>query len=179
MPDPLRIGVVPGVTPDRWVRVWRQRRPEVRLEIVALPDDGAAAALPDRADMVFARLPVPGLDPDAAHVIPLWTETVVVVAARDSPVRAFDALTAADLAGEERREGWDEPVLDLVAAGAGVTTMPQAVFRATGRRDLVSRPLLDGEPTRIGLAWLRASGGPLVDEFIGVVRGRTANSSRG
>ena len=69
-------------------------------------------------------------------------------------------------------------MLDIVAAGHGIARMPQSVFRATGRRDLVARPISDAPTTRIALVWLRDEGGPLVDEFIGVVRGRTANSSR-
>lgn len=179
MPDPLRIGVVPGVVPDRWTRTWRERRPDVPIEVVPLTDATAAAALGASADLVFARLPVEGADPDAVHAIPLWEETPVAVAGRDHPLKAFESVTLADLAGEERYEGWDEGTLDIVAAGHGIATMPQAVLRGTGRRDLVGRPISDAPATRVGLVWLRASGGELVDEFIGVVRGRTANSSRG
>lgn len=179
MTGALRIGVVPGVTPDRWVRVWRERMPRVPLEVVPLPDGGAAAALDAGVRMVFTRLPVEGVDPEAVHVIPLWEETPVVVAGRDHPIRVVEGVTLAELADEEVRPGWDEAVLDLVAAGHGVARMPHAVFRATGRRDLVSRPVVDAEPTRVGLTWLRSAGGPDVDEFIGIVRGRTENSSRG
>src|SRR5206468_584131 len=64
-------------------------------------------------------------------------------------------------------------------AGHGIARMPQSVFRATGRRDLVAREVTDAEPTRVGLVWRNSSSGPLIDEFIGIVRGRTANSSRG
>jgi DNA-binding transcriptional LysR family regulator len=174
VPDPFVLGVVPGVTPDRWVRVWRERMPDVPLRVVPVDDPGAA--LRDGVTMVFARLPV---DDPALHVIPLWEETPVVVAAKDHPVKLFEAVTEADLATEELYPGWDDGVLDIVAAGHGIARMPQSVFRATGRRDVVARPITDAPPTRIGLVWRRDAGGPLVDEFIGVVRGRTANSSRG
>jgi DNA-binding transcriptional LysR family regulator len=177
VPDPFVIGVVAGVTPDRWVRVWRERLPDVPLRVEAVEDP--AAALLEGTAMVFARLPVAGIAEDEVHVIALWEETAVVVAAKDHPVKAFDAVQEADLAGEEVYPGWDDSVLDIVAAGHGVARMPQSVFRATGRRDVVARPVTDAETTRIGLVWLRSGGGPLVDEFIGIVRGRTANSSRG
>ena len=173
------VGVVPGVTPDRWVRAWRERMPEHPLRIVAVPDDEAGTALLDAADLVFARLPVPGIDAEELHVIPLWDETTVVVAARDHPVKVFDSVTLADLAEEELHPGWDEATLDIVAAGHGIARMPQSVFRATGRRDLVAREISDAEPTRVGLVWRTSSESPLIEEFIGVVRGRTANSSRG
>ena len=177
MPHPFVIGVVTGVTPDRWVRVWRDRMLDVPLEIA--PVDDVAAALRARVRMVFARLPVAGIDPGEVHVIPLWEETPMVVAAKDHPVKAFDSVTEADLADEELYPGWDEGVLDIVAAGHGIARMPQSVFRATGRRDLVARPVSDAPASRVGLVWLRDDEDPLVAEFIGIVRGRTANSSRG
>ena len=113
------------------------------------------------------------------HVIPLWDETPVVVAAKDHPVKVFDTVTLADIADEELYPGWDDATLDIVAAGHGIARMPQAVLRATGRRDVVGRPITDAEPSRVGLVWRRTTEGPLIDEFIGIVRGRTANSSRG
>jgi DNA-binding transcriptional LysR family regulator len=171
------IGVVTGVTPDRWVRVWRERLPEVPLRIV--PVDDVATALRSDVSMVFARLPIERLRPDELHTIPLWEETPVVVAGKDHVVKAFDEVTEADLAEEVLHPGWDDAVLDIVAAGHGIARMPQSVFRATGRRDVIARPVSDAAATRIALVWLRDEGGQLVDEFIGVVRGRTANSSRG
>ena len=176
MPEPFVIGVVAGVTPDRWVRAWRDRMQDVPLEVV--PVEQPAVALHDRVRMVFARLPVEGVAADEVHVIPLWEETPVVVAAKDHPVKVFDEVTEADLADEQLVPGWDEGVLDIVAAGHGIARMPQSVFRATGRRDVVARPVTDAPPSRVGLVWLRSEGGVLVDEFIGIVRGRTANSSR-
>ncbi len=179
MTDSLAVGVVTGVTPDKWVRAWHQRMRGTALDVVALTDGEVAAALVTRVDAVLARLPVHGVDQDTLHIIPLWEETPVVVAGRDHPVRLFDTVTLAEIADEARYEGWDDATLDIVAAGHGVATMPQAVLRATGRRDVVGRPITDAEPTRIGLVWLRTAGGPLVDEFVGIVRGRTSNSSRG
>lgn len=175
----LTIGVVVGVSPDKWVRVWQERVPDVPLRVVPLDDADVGTALGRRADMLFARLPVDGADPDTLHTIELWEETPVVVAARDHPVKLFDTVELADLESEQHYHGWDDATLDIVAAGHGVALMPQSVFRATGRRDVVARPIRDAEPTRIALVWLRTGGGQEVDEFIGVVRGRTANSSRG
>jgi DNA-binding transcriptional LysR family regulator len=179
MDEALTIGVVPGVTPDRWVSAWRERRPEIPLRITPVENGEAGAALDGAIDMVFARLPLTGIDAGELNVIPLWEETPMVVAAKDHPVKVFDSVTLADLAEEEVYPGWDDATLDIVAAGHGIARMPQAVFRATGRRDVVAREISDAEPTRIGLAWRRTTGGPLIDEFIGIVRGRTANSSRG
>lgn len=177
MPEAFVIGVVDGVTPDRWVRVWRDRMTEVPLQVV--PVERPADALRSGVRMLFARLPVEDLAAQDLHVIPLWEETPVVVAAKDHPVKVFDEVTEADLAEETLYPGWDEGVLDVVAAGHGIARMPQSVFRATGRRDLVARPVSDATPSRVGLVWLRSEDDPLIEEFIGIVRGRTANSSRG
>jgi DNA-binding transcriptional LysR family regulator len=177
--DGLVIGVVVGVTPDKWVRTWHDRLPDAPLRIEGISDDEVGRALGDRLDMALARLPVAGVDAADLHVIPLWDETPVVVAAKDHPVKVFDTVTLADLADEELYPGWDDATLDIVAAGHGIARMPQAVLRATGRRDVVGRPITDAEPSRVGLVWRRTTDGPLIDEFIGIVRGRTANSSRG
>lgn len=177
--DGLVIGVVAGVTPDKWVRTWHDRMPDAPLRIEAIGDEQAGPALGDTLDMALVRLPIDGVEAAELHVIPLWDETPVVVAAKDHPITVFDTVTLADIADEELYPGWDDSTLDIVAAGHGVARMPQAVLRATGRRDVVGRPITDAEPTRVGLVWRRTTGGPLVDEFIGIVRGRTANSSRG
>ena len=177
--DGLVIGVVTGVMPDKWLRTWHDRLPDAPLRIEAITDEEAGRALGDRLDMALARLPIDGVDAADLHVIPLWDETPVVVAAKDHPVKVFDTVTLADLADEELYPGWDDATLDIVAAGHGIAQMPQAVLRATGRRDVVGRPITDAEPSKVGLVWRRTTQGPLIDEFIGIVRGRTANSSRG
>ena len=112
------------------------------------------------------------------HVIPLYREQPVVVSARDSVVAAFDSLSVADLAGETVLEGQDAATIELVAAGVGVAVMPHSVARALARRDVVARGVLDAPSTGIGLAWLVAATHPRIDTFVGIVRGRTENSSR-
>jgi DNA-binding transcriptional LysR family regulator len=177
MADELTVAVVPGVSADKWARIWRERLPAVPLTVVQVAEDGAIAALADGADLAFARLPVP--EDAGLHVIPLWEEVPVAVAAKDHPLKVVDSVTLAELEGEELHPGADNGTLDIVAAGHGIARMPQSVFRATGRRDLVARPITDAPATRIGLVWPSGRSGPLIDEFIGIVRGRTANSSRG
>ena len=56
--------------------------------------------------------------------------------------------------------------------------MPQSVARALSRKDVVARPVSDAADTGIGLAWPAAVEDPLIETFIGIVRGRTVNSSR-
>jgi DNA-binding transcriptional LysR family regulator len=181
VPARFTVAFVPGVTPARWSRVWAERMPDVELWLTPIGESDVLSALgapggAATADMCFARLPI---DDAGLSVIPLWEETPVAVAAKDHPLKVVDAVTLAELADENTIDGQDEAALDLVAAGAGIATMPQAVFRGHNRRDLVARPISDAEPTRIALVWRDGDSRDEVEEFIGIVRGRTAASSRG
>ena len=171
------MGFVPGVTLTKWRRIWAERFPQLVLDVVPVPEAGQHAAILDEAvDLCFVRLP---LDDDRLHLIPLYTEMPVVVAPKDHPVAVFDEVSLADLSEEDVLEGFEgAEALDLVAGGAGVVYLPQSVARTFSRRDLVHRPVVDGIPTRIALAWLRENPHEMIEEFIGIVRGRTANSSR-
>ncbi|GHF10638.1 LysR substrate-binding domain-containing protein [Pseudolysinimonas yzui] len=181
MPDPLIVAFVPGVTPGKWERVWRERRPGGRLDLVPLPQSAALAALADgSAHMALARDVAAD---DRWHAIPLYREGPVVVAPKGSLVAALDAVDLADLEGEtvlpvDLAEGAGEDAVELVAANAGVAVMPQSVARALSRKDVVARPLRDAPDTGISLVWPVESPHPMCEVFIGIVRGRTANSSR-
>ena len=41
----FRLGGVPGVTPAKWLRVWRERVPDVPAELVAVDEADAVACL--------------------------------------------------------------------------------------------------------------------------------------
>lgn len=173
---PFVVAFVPGVTPGKWERIWRERMPRSPLELRALPADGALASVhAGEAHMAFVRDVTAD---DALHVIPLYRERAVVVAPKDHPVAAFDELTLAELTGETVLSGDDAATVELVAANVGVALMPMSVARAHSRRDVVARVVTDAPDTGIGLAWLRASDDRRVDTFIGIIRGRTPNSSR-
>ena len=111
-------------------------------------------------------------------MIPLYREQPVVLAARDSAVGVLDSVTLADLADENRIEGQDAAAAELVATGTAVAVMPQSVARTLSRKDLVARPVTDAPDTGIGLAWLASAQHPLIEVFVGIVRGRSARSSR-
>lgn len=176
MSEPFVVAFVPGVTPGKWERIWRERMPRSPIEVRPLSHEEALAALRDgSAHMALVR--EVSAD-DEFHAIPLYRERPVVVAPKDHPVAAFDELTLADLEGEIMLEGEGADTVELVAANVGVAIMPMSVARAHSRRDVIARPLTDAADTGISLAWLRASDDPRLDTFIGIVRGRTANSSR-
>ncbi|MEU0040151.1 LysR substrate-binding domain-containing protein [Streptomyces sp. NPDC006333] len=197
VPPSFRLAYVPGVTPTKWVRIWNERLPDVPLTLVAVSAAEAFDVLRDRgADAGFVRLPV---DREDLSAIPLYTETTVVVVPRDHVVAAVDEVTAEDLADDivlhplDDTLGWERPpgrpaferpattedAVELVAAGVGLLVVPQSLARLHHRKDLTYRPLTDAPESRVALSWPEEATTDLVEDFIGIVRGRTVNSSRG
>lgn len=177
LPAPFVVAFVVGVTPGKWARVWAERLPRHPLELRQLPQvDAVTAVLSGEVDVALLRIPV---EPESLSTIALYTEQPVVVAPRDHPFEAVDSVTLADLSAQTVLDQDWVSAVELVAANVGVAVMPQAVARALSRRDVIVRPVTDAPHTRIALAWLTANTTELVEEFIGIVRGRTANSSRG
>lgn len=174
----LRVAMVAGVTPDKWVRRWRERFPDEPLEVHVVDDADQVAVLHDgHARMSFVRLPV---EREGLHLIPLWTEVPVVVLSKDHPLADFDVLERADLADDLVLEGLPPKVaVETVAAGTGIAFLPMSVARAHQRKDVRAVPVSDLEETQVGLAWRRDDEDPRLEEFVGIVRGRTERSSRG
>ena len=180
--DHLAIAFVPGVTLTKWTRTWEERRPDVPLTVAEVAESEQVAALHDgSADLAFVRLPI---DADGLNVIPLYREVAVAVAAKDHAIAAADSLVLADLEGESMHSGagFGRTDFDLVAAGVGIQIVPHSIARLHSRKDLVARPVTDADETQIALAWRAVAGSELlasrIEEFIGIVRGRTARSSR-
>jgi DNA-binding transcriptional LysR family regulator len=198
----FRVGFVPGVTPDKWSRAWADRMPRRPLELVPLEDrDPVSLVRSGDLEMCLVRLPV---DRDGLHLIPLYDEQPVVVVSSEHPVAAYDEIDVAELADEHLLQDPDEvpewrdlatevttgtrhPVapmtlrqtVESVAADAGVVVLPMSVARLHHRRDVRAVKVTGVPVTQVGLVWLRDADDDRIETFIGVVRGRTANSSRG
>ena len=186
------------MTPAKWVRIWNERLPDVPLTLVQVgPGEACGMLRAGDADAGLLRLPV---DRDDLSAIPLYTETTVVVVPKDHLVTAAEEVSTADLADEivlhplDDVLGWEElpgkpaferpattaDAIELVAAGIGVLVVPQSLARLHHRRDLTYRTVTDAPESRVALSWPQAEETPdLVEEFIGIVRGRTVNSTRG
>ncbi|WP_412929049.1 LysR substrate-binding domain-containing protein [Microbacterium sp. 1P10UB] len=188
---------MPGATPGKWIALWRERVPHVPLELVPLTVDAQLDALRgDEVDAAIVRLP---LAADDVHRIALYEEIPVVVVPVDSALTAADDLGVDDLVGEVRHVPVDDvlavdipgtlpaaagPPLDTeaavatVAAGVGILVVPMSIARLHARKDVAHRPLRDGPVSSVALAWPAERTTSEVETFIGIVRGRTANSSR-
>ncbi|MFE7934556.1 hypothetical protein ACFU6S_38735, partial [Streptomyces sp. NPDC057456] len=71
------------------------------------------------------------------------------------------------------------PAFSSYAANIGVLVVPQSLARLHHRKDLTYRTVVDAPRSDIGLAWPEDATTELVEDFIGIVRGRTVNSTRG
>lgn len=185
--EPFRVAYVRGVTPAKWVRIWGERRRDRLIELVLTDTDQVRVLRDGRASMAFVRLPVDG---DGLNLIPLYAETAVAVVSKDHAASAVDTLELADLNGETIYDatGDIDETFALVAAGVGVAIVPQSIARLHARRDVAARPITDAPPTQIALAWPDAASmgvastdadAAAIEDFIGIVRGRTERSSRG
>lgn len=193
----LHLGYVPGGTPAKWARIWAERHPEVPLTLCAISaSDAADDVRAGTVDVALLRLPT---DTSALAVIPLYEEATVAVVPADHLLSAADELTAADLDGEPVLRPLDDVVawadapgvlvdhrpestlaaMELVAAGIGVLIVPQSLARLHHRRDLTYRPIADAPTCAVALAFPAGSRSELVQEFAGIVRGRTPGSTRG
>jgi DNA-binding transcriptional LysR family regulator len=191
----FRLAYVPGVTPAKWVRIWQERTPEVPLVLEQAPD--AESLLRDRlADAALLRLPI---DRTGLHAIPLYTETTVVIVPKDHFLTATSEVSISDVADEivlhplDDTLDWAGPpgtaalhrpattaeAVELVAAGVGLLVAPQSLARLHHRRDVTYRPVTFAPESSVVLAWLEAETTDLMEQFIGIVRGRTVNSTRG
>ncbi|BDZ49277.1 hypothetical protein GCM10025867_15180 [Frondihabitans sucicola] len=141
--------------------------------------DPSARLRDDTADVVFARLPI---ETEGLHAIPLYEEQPVVVLPKEHALADEADVALADLAGETRLDLDDslalEAAVEVVEAGAGVAVMPQSLARLFARKGVVARSVTDLPTTTIALVWPADGTTDDVSDFIGVVRGRTANSSR-
>ena len=143
---------------------------------------------------LYEELPVVILPVD--HVLTVLDEVPVEELAEEfllqpaSDIPAYEEVSRAwrESAGRIVPEGLtDKETIELVAAGVGLYIVPMSIARFYHRKDLTYRPVagLDTYPVR--LVWPRAPKGEprseeleaLLQDFIGIVRGRTATSDRG
>jgi DNA-binding transcriptional LysR family regulator len=185
------------VTPAKWARIWQERSRGIALDLIQVAaGDAVTLVRSHEADAALLRLPI---DRTGLHAIPLYVETTVVVVPKDHVVTAVEELTAEDLADELMLHplddvlDWERPpgrliderpattadAIALVAAGTGLVVVPQSLARLHHRRDLTYRPLVDAPESGVALAWPEDETTELMEQFIGIVRGRTVNTSRG
>ena len=143
---------------------------------------------------LYEELPVVILPVD--HVLTELDEVPVEELAEEfllqpaSDIPAYEEVSRAwrENAGRIVPEGLtDKETIELVAAGVGLYIVPMSIARFYHRKDLTYRPVAGLDTYPVHLVWPRAPKGEprseeleaLLQDFIGIVRGRTATSERG
>ena len=143
---------------------------------------------------LYEELPVVILPVD--HVLTVLDEVPVEELAEEfllqpaSDIPAYEEVSRPwrESAGRIVPEGLtDKETIELVAAGVGLYIVPMSIARFYHRKDLTYRPVAGLDTYPVHLVWPRAPKGEprseeleaLLQDFIGIVRGRTATSDRG
>lgn len=143
---------------------------------------------------LYEELPVVILPVD--HVLTVLDEVPVEELAEEfllqpaSDIPAYEEVSRAwrESAGRIVPEGLtDKENIELVAAGVGLYIVPMSIARFYHRKDLTYRPVAGLDTYPVHLVWPRAPKSEprseeleaLLQDFIGIVRGRTATSERG
>ena len=169
--------------------------PFAHMSIVR-PDREPASADGDKYHSIrlYEELPVVILPVD--HVLTVLDEVPVEELAEEfllqpaSDIPAYEEVSCAwrESAGRIVPEGLnDKETIELVAAGVGLYIVPMSIARFYHRKDLTYRPVAGLDTYPVHLVWPRAPKGEprseeleaLLQDFIGIVRGRTATSDRG
>ena len=169
--------------------------PFAHMSIVR-PDREPASADGEKYHSIrlYEELPVVILPVD--HVLTVLDEVPVEELAEEfllqpaSDIPAYEEVSRAwrENAGRIVPEGLtDKETIELVAAGVGLYIVPMSIARFYHRKDLTYRPVAGLDLYPVHLVWPRAPKGEprseeleaLLQDFIGIVRGRTATSDRG
>lgn len=188
----LKIVFSSGVVPDKWftrfddrTRGWRAGGAQV--------DDPLKYVLAGVADIAIVRL---GNDEELAmgerlHQVRLYEEQIGVAAPKDHPIKVMDAIDLNELEGEMEIYRTPESgvvdiaavreALSVVGANVGICIAPRPLLRTINARGVVHRDLHNARAvgaTRIALVWLKEKDNDVIQDFVGVCRGRKENSGR-
>ncbi|MDZ5077430.1 LysR family transcriptional regulator substrate-binding protein [Nesterenkonia sp. HG001] len=195
----LRIGAIPGATPGKWANRWRERFPGVPLQVEYFDDVGLLERVRSgTVDVGYVRLREDAeeglVDPELFHRVVLYREEPVVCASRDHWVAAAEQsveweeiaqeplLDTADMrtgvTDAQEVAAAERIALEVVASGSGLLVLPNSVARMLSRKDVVIRQVEGLAGYDVGLCWRRDQDDEVIQEFIGVARGRRSGSGR-
>ena len=187
------VGYVPGVMPGKWFRRWEDRRHKPALSQYPVRADSWREVLTTGGiKACFVRLNWeerdPGLDElrQDFRAVALYEELLVVVLDKDHILTVAETLTTAELRAEsepQKKPATDQAdmAVELTAAGVGPVILPMSVARLHHRKDVTYRELTDAPTIPVVLVWpqnLSDEDEAAVQQFVGIVRGRSANSGR-
>lgn len=173
----LTIAFATGTEPGKWIRRYQG-------ELETIPSDDPFA---ESAQLHLMRLPDARVT-DEHHVVRLYEEAPGVAVPKDSVFAGVgEAVDPSELAEEIVNAAFTEQLLidelrsalQVVAANVGIAYGPLPLLKNLSRKQVVPLPLTEGPTTTVALVWRKADDSEEIQDFVGVAKGRTANSSRG
>ncbi|ANE03620.1 LysR family transcriptional regulator substrate-binding protein [Corynebacterium crudilactis] len=183
----LTLSFITGTEPGKWFTRFRDRTHHGRFETID-SDDALGEMLAGQAQLALSRLPDARID-DSLHVVKLYEESPGIAFPKDFFLSAEEgAVDPAELDGEIIN--WQMPdsgevdtaavrdALQIVAANVGVVIAPRPLLKVLSKKLVEHRELKGGIETTIALVWKKDEDSEEIQDFVGIARGRTRNSSR-
>lgn len=183
----LTLAFATGTEPGKWLRRYRERvGPLTALDA----DEPMKLLIDGSADLALTRLPDPRVH-DAHHVVHLYEEQTGIAVSKDSVYdEVGERVRPEDLDGEmvnyriasDGAINYDElrAALQVVGANVGVAIAPRPLLKILSKKQVIPLEFVDPTVpvTSIALVWLKARDTDAIQDFVGIAKGRTPNSSR-
>lgn len=168
----LNVACLKSISTDKWEHRWREQHPTISLDIVRIEDwpeargEALTALQAGALDAALIRL-YPGesaheLATNPLHCVTVFDEGQAVLLSKEHP-----------FANEPVIDGSLLDDFDLRAA-----LLPAPMARDARQKDLVSVAVTGLEPTTVSCVWLVSRDDADIQDFVGIIRGRTGRTSR-
>lgn len=168
----LTVSSLLSISTDKWQQRWREQHPETRL-LFRREEDAPETRAQVIADLVQGEIDaalvrvMPGerateLSESPLHAITLYEEGMAVLLTKDHPL-----IEEPEIAGE---------LIDDFELGSAL--LPAPVARDALQKSLVIIPVTGLEPPSIACIWSVDRDADDIQDFVGLLRGRTGRSSR-
>lgn len=189
----LRLSFATGTEPGKWFARFRDNTSHGDLVTIDR-DDALEAVLDGECQLGLVRLPAGSEDPrvdSSFHVVHLYEEAAGIAVPKDSIyAEVGEPVLAADVRDEHVNYilGADGSVdvdavragLQVVAANVGIVIAPRPLLKVLSKKQVVPLGYVDDSvaTTRIALVWRKDDDCDAIQDFVGIAKGRTKNSSR-
>jgi DNA-binding transcriptional LysR family regulator len=185
------VGFMPGLTVTGPVRALADAHPDLTVDVLRTSWDDQVPVLHDgRVDVGYVRMPI---DTTGLRTRELLRERRVVVLPAEHRLAGKEGVRLADLADEHLLQHPDvvpewrsvgtgmlqrrhlppfaavrtvEEKLEHVAAGRGISVLPESTATYYQRPDVAWVPITDIGPNEVRLAWVSSRRSPLIAEFV-------------
>lgn len=185
----LRLGVAIGVEPDKWLRRFSAGTSHGRVD-AHYYDDPVAHLLDESVDVALVRLPDERIS-DAFHVIHIYEEAAGIAVPKESVyAEVGSTVKPHDIEDEiinfrisptgEVDTAELRTALQVVAANVGVAIAPRPALKVLSGRQITHLAYSDVEypDTSIAVVFFKHKDNDVIQDFVGITKGRTIRSSR-